>query len=94
MDFSTSIHGDLVAGPDRQTWVIVGAKVHEALACGRIGLLVQRAWDRELVADAWLQGVVVQKWRGVHVDCGCFSTRRDVGTGRRGDAMFDVGACE
>lgn len=59
MNFSASIDGDLVAGTDGKTWVVVGSVVHETLACCRVGLLIEGARYGELGANRCLEVVLI-----------------------------------
>ena len=51
------VDGDLVAGADAEAGVVVRAKVHEALAGGGVGLLIEGAGNGEAGSDAGREGV-------------------------------------
>lgn len=94
MDLASLVDGDLVAGTDAETGVVVGAIVHETLASGRIGLLIERARDRQLGSDTCVEVVVIQERRSIDVDGGGLCAGRNVRTSGGGDAVLDVGASE
>lgn len=59
MDLASLVDGDLVAGTDAQTGVVVWTIVHETFASGRIGLLIECAGNRQLSGDTCLDVVVI-----------------------------------
>ena len=59
MNLARLVDGDLVAGPDAQTGVVVGTIVHETFASSRISLLIKRAWNRQPGIDACLDIVLI-----------------------------------
>lgn len=97
MNLPSSVDGDLVAGPDAQTGVVVRAKVHETFASSRVCLFVDGARDGKLGGEAALRrseeawAVDVAENGVVDVNSRRLSTRGDVGTSGGGDAVLDVG---
>lgn len=51
VNLSSSIDGDLVSGPDGQSWVIARAIVHERFAGSRVGLFIDSARNRKLLMN-------------------------------------------
>lgn len=51
MDLAGCIYCNLVAARDTETRVVSGAEVHDALACCRISLFIDGAWNGKLLAD-------------------------------------------
>lgn len=94
MNLASLIDGDLVAGADAQTGVVVGAIVHETFACGRVCLFIEGAGNRELGGDTCMEVVMIYEMGSIDIDGGGLRARRDVRTGGGGDAVLDVGASE
>lgn len=59
MDLATLIDGDLIAGTDAETGVVVGAVVHETFARSGVGLLVEGAGNRQLGTYTCLEVVTM-----------------------------------
>lgn len=59
MNLASLINGDLVAGTDAQTGVVVRTIVHETFAGGRVGLFIERAGNGQLCSDTCLEVVLI-----------------------------------
>ena len=94
MDLSSLVDGNLVAGTDAQTGVVARTVIHETFASGRVGLLIERAGNRQPGGDACLEVVLIQKRGSIDVDSGGVCPRRNIGTSGGRDAVLDVGASE
>ena len=94
MDFATSVDCYLIARRDTETRVVTGTKVHDTFACRGIGLFINRAWNRELLANAGRQLCAILELGSINVDGGGLGTRWDIGTSGGGDAVLDVGTSD
>ena len=93
MNFSSRVDCDLVTWANAQAGVIVGTKVHQALAGGRIGLFIDRAWNWKFASNRTRRKVgAISQHCGVDVDGGSFRSRRDIGASGGRDTVLDVGA--
>lgn len=82
MDLAARINHDLIAGSDAQTRVVVGAKVHHALARGRVRLFIESAGNWETTSNARLDARHRVDVRRVDIHCRGLSARGDIGTCR------------
>ena len=92
MDLASLVDGDLVAGTDAQTGVVVGTIVHETFASSRVSLFIEGAWNRQLGIDTCLEVVLIQERGSINIDGGGLRPRRNIGTGGGRDTVLDVGA--
>lgn len=90
VDLATRVDRDLVARADAQARVVPRAKVHDALARGRVRLLVDGARDGELVLRVDRELGAVLQLRGVVVHRGRLAARRHVRARRGRDTVLDV----
>lgn len=75
MNFSSSVHGDLIPGADSKTWIIAWPKVHQTFAGRGISLFVQRSGDGEAVGNTSGKLVCgVSKDGRVDIDSGSFGS--------------------
>ena len=94
MDLASLVDGDLVARTDAQTGVVAGTIIHETFASGRVGLLIERAGNRQLLSDTCLDVVLIEERGSIDIDGGGLCSRRNIGTSGGGDTVLDVGASE
>ena len=95
VDLATGVDCDLVAGADGQTRVVARAEVHDTLARSRVGLLINRAGNGELVLRrARVERLTSGELGRVIVDRGSLRTRRYVRASRGGDTVPDVRTCD
>lgn len=59
MDLASLVDGDLVAGTDAETGVVVGTIVHETFTNGRVALLVEGAGNRQPGGNTCLDVVLI-----------------------------------
>ena len=91
VNLASGVDGDLIARRDAETRIVVRAEVHDAFACGRISLFVNRARNGELLADPSCQIAGILELRGVDIERGRLGTRGDVGAGGGRNTVLDVG---
>ena len=92
MDLPSGIDGNLIAGADRKTRVVIGAIIHQAFADGGVRLLVQGARNGESTSAT----VGNTHFSGLDVRCfnkysGRLRPRRHIASCRRRDAVLDIG---
>lgn len=92
VNLASGVDCDLVARTDAQARIVVRAEIHDALSCSGIGLLIDRARNRQFrLSIGGELGAVLQLVR-VIVDCWGFCARRHIGAGSGRDAVLDVRA--
>lgn len=94
VDLASGVDGNLIARRDAETRIVVRAEVHDALASGRISLLVDRARNGQLLSDAGCQVAGILELCGVDIESGRLGTRGDVGTGGGRNTVLDVGTSD
>lgn len=92
MDLAARVDHDLITGPNGQTRIVVGAKVHHTLTRGRVRLFVKSARNGETTGNASLDARDVLDVRRVNIHGRSLCAGGNIGTCRGRDAVFNVGA--
>lgn len=91
VDLPTGIDGNLVTRTNAQTWIVTGAKVHDAFTSSGIGLLVTSTGDRKSGCGACRELCSVLYLASINVESGRIGTRWNVRAGSGGNTVLDVG---